>query len=58
MVKSVSNSVVKLRLSRDAIEKLFGSKRVSVSKGIDEVLDRYSERVEKDVLEEFLKERR
>ncbi len=52
------NSVIKLRLSRNAIEKLFGSKRVSVSKGIDEVLDKYSERVGEDVLEEFLKERR
>jgi len=54
----MSSGVVKLRVSRNAVKKLFGSKRVSVSKGIDEVLDKYSERVEEDVLEEFLKERR
>ena len=29
-----------------------------MSKGLEEVLDRYSERVEEDVLEEFLRERR
>ena len=52
------SGVVRLRLSKDAVKKLFGSRRNSVSKGIDEVLDRYSERVEEDVLREFLKERR
>ncbi len=54
----MSNGVVRLRLSRDAVKKLFGSKRISVSKGIDEVLGKYSEKVEEDVLEELLKERR
>ncbi len=52
------SGVVRLRLSKDAVKKLFGSKRISVSKGISEVLDKYSEKVEEDVLEEFLKERR
>ena len=52
------SGVVRLRLSRDAVEKLFGSRRISVSKGISEVLDKYSEKVEEDVLEKFLKERR
>ncbi len=54
----MSNDVVRLRLSKDAVKKLFGSKRISVSKGIDEALDKYSERVEEDILEELLKERR
>jgi len=52
------SSVVRLRLSRDAVKKLFGFKGIGVSKGIDEVLDKYSEKVEEDVLEVFLKERR
>ncbi len=55
----MSSGVVRLRVSRDAVKKLFvGSKRISVSRGIDEVLDKYSEKVREDVLEEFLKERR
>ena len=52
------SGVVRLRLSRDAMKELFNSKKVSVSKGIDEVLDKYSEKVEKDVLVEFIRERR
>jgi len=58
MVKGMSGGVVKFRISKNAVEKLFGSKRTCVSKGIDKVLEEYSEKVEKDVLEEFLKERR
>ncbi len=54
----MSGGVVRLRVSRGALKKLFGSKGISVSKGIDEVLDKYAERVEEDVLAEFLKERR
>ena len=54
----MSGKAVKLRIPRSAIRKLFGSRRVSLSRGIDRVLDKYSERVDKDVLEEFLKERR
>lgn len=50
--------VVRLRLSKNAVRRLFGSGRASVSKGLEEVLDRYSERIEEDVLEEFLGERR
>ncbi|MEB2837347.1 MAG: hypothetical protein GSR80_001389 [Desulfurococcales archaeon] len=52
------SGVVRFRLSRNAVKKLFGSGKASVSKGLEEVLDRYSERVEVDVLEEFLRERR
>ena len=52
------SGVVRLRLSRDAMKELFNSKKVNVSKGIDEVLDKYSEKVEKDVLVEFIRERR
>jgi len=54
----VPDDVVRLCMSRNALEKLFGSKKVSVSKGIDEILEKYSEKVGEDVLEEFLKERR
>ncbi len=54
----MSGGVVRLRVSRGALKKLFGSRGVSVSKGIDKVLDKYAERVEEDVLAEFLKERR
>jgi len=54
----MTSGVVRLRLSKDAVKKLFGSKKISVSMGISEVLDKYSEKVEEDVLEEFLEERR
>ncbi len=50
--------VVKLRLSKNAVKKLFSPGKASVSMGLEEVLDRYSEKVDVDVLEEFLKERR
>jgi hypothetical protein len=49
---------VRLRISKNAVEKLFGSKKASISKGIDKILEKYSEKVREDVLEEFLKERR
>ncbi len=49
---------LRLRLSRDAVRKLFRSKRASVSEGLVEVLERYSEKVDDDVLKEFLEERR
>ncbi len=51
-------SVVRLRLSRSAVKRLFGSGKASISKGLEDVLERYSEKVEEDVLEEFLRERR
>ena len=54
----MSSGAVRLHLSKDAMKKLFNSKKVSVSKGIDEVLDKYSEKVEEDVLIGFIKERR
>ncbi len=50
--------VVRLRLSKNAVRKLFGSGKAGISKGLEDVLERYSERVEEDVLEEFLRERR
>lgn len=50
--------VVRLRLSKNAVRILFGSGRGSVSRGLEDVLDHYSERVEEDVLKEFLRERR
>ncbi len=58
VVEIMPGGVVRFRISRNAVEKLFGSKKASISRGIDEVLEKYSEIVKKDVLEEFLKERR
>jgi len=52
------SGVVRLRLSRNAVKKLFSSEKASISKGLEDVLERYSEKAEEDVLEEFLKERR
>lgn len=52
------SSAVRLRLSKNTVEKLFGSGKAGISKGIERVLERYSEKVEDDVLKEFLKERR
>jgi len=52
------SGVVRLRLSRNAVKKLFSSGKASISKGLKDVLERYSEKAEEDVLEEFLKERR
>ncbi len=52
------DGAVRFRISKSAIEKLFGSKKTNVSKGIEEVLEKYSEKVREDVLAEFLKERR
>ena len=43
---------------QEAVKKLFSSRRASVSKGLEEVLDQYSERVDEDVLEELLRGRR
>lgn len=54
----MSSGAVKLRISRNAAEKLFSPNRTSVSKDIDKVLEKYSEKVEEDVLDKFLKERR
>ena len=51
-------NVVRLRLSKSAVKKLFGSGKAGISRGLEDVLERYSEKVEEDVLEEFLKERR
>ncbi|MCD6300838.1 MAG: hypothetical protein J7L82_02065 [Staphylothermus sp.] len=54
----MTSGVLRIRLSRDAMKKLFNSKKISVSRGIDEVIDKYSEKVEDDVLMEFIEERR
>jgi len=45
---------VKLRIPMDVVKELFGSRGFSVSKGIDEVLAGYSERVEEDALGKIL----
>ena len=52
------SGVVRLRISKGAVRELFGSKGFSVSRDIDKILDKYSEKVKEDVLAEFLKERR
>ena len=49
---------VNLRLSRKAVKKLFDSGRASISKGLEDVLSQYYERIKEDMLEEFLRERR
>lgn len=48
---------VRLCISKSAFMKLFSSREVSLSKGIDKILDKYSERVEEDVLKSFLERR-
>ena len=54
----MASGAVRLRLPVKVVRELLGSRGAGVSRGIDEVLERYSERVEEDVLEEFLGERR
>ena len=51
-------STVKLRVSRRVLKKLLGAPSPRPSIGLDEVLEKYSEKVEEDVLEKFLSERR
>lgn len=48
---------MRLCISKGAFMKLFSSREVSLSKGIDKILDKYSERVEEDVLKSFLERR-
>ena len=52
------SSTVRLRISKRVLKKLLGTPSPRPSIGLDEVLEKYSEKVEKDVLEEFLGERR
>ena len=54
----MSEGTVRLRISKNAMEKLFGFKKTSVPKGIDKVLEKYSEKVKENALEGLLKERR
>ena len=54
----VVSSTVRLRISRRVLKKLLGAPSPRPTMGLDEVLEKYSEKVEKDVLEEFLSERR
>jgi len=54
----VVSSTVKLRISRRVLKRLLCAVGTRPSTGLDEVLEKYSENVEKDVLEEFLSERR
>jgi hypothetical protein len=41
----MSKGIVRIRISKNAIEKLFGSGKIGVSKGIDKVLEKYSEKL-------------
>lgn len=50
--------LIRLRIKRSIIKEPFESNKVSMSKGIGKILDKYSERVQDDVLKEFLKNRR
>ena len=52
------SSTVRLRISRRVLKKLLGAPSPRPSMGLDEVLERYCEKVEEDVLKEFLGERR
>ncbi len=52
------SSTVRLRISRRVLKKLLGAPNLRPSMGLDEVLEKYSEKAEEDVLEEFLSERR
>lgn len=60
MVKEKEGQItrnIRLRVSEEAFRKIFGA-RIGISGGIDKLLDKYSEKVDEDVLAEFLKERR
>ena len=52
------SSTVRLRISRKVLKKLLSAPSPRSSIGLDEVLEKYSEKVEEDVLEKFLSERR
>ncbi len=52
------SSTVRLRISRRILKKLLSASSPRPSMGIDEVLEKYSEKVGEDVLDEFLRERR
>ena len=52
------SSSVRLRISKRILKKLLGAPSPRPSMGLDEVLEKYSEKVERDILEEFLSERR
>ena len=52
------SSGVRLRISRRILKKLLGAPSPRSSMDLDEVLEKYSEKVEEDVLEKFLSERR
>ena len=54
----MASGAVRLRLPVNVVRELLGSREAGVSRGIDDVLERYSERVEEDVLEKLLEERR
>ena len=54
----MASGAVKLRIPRRVLKKLLGAPSPTPSMGLDEVLGKYSEKVEEDVLEEFLNERR
>ncbi|MEB3765370.1 MAG: hypothetical protein GSR77_04320 [Desulfurococcales archaeon] len=51
-------TTIKLRLSKNAIRKLFGAEKTSISKDLKDVLNKYSEKVNDDALKDFIRERR
>ncbi|MCD6114584.1 MAG: hypothetical protein J7J78_04730 [Thermoprotei archaeon] len=52
------SSTVRLRISKRVLKKLLSTLSPRPYMGLDEVLEKYSEKVEEDVLEKFLSERR
>jgi len=54
----VVSNTVRLRISRMVLKKLIGAPGPRPSMGLDEILEKYSEKVKEDVLEKFLIERR
>ncbi len=53
----VSNEI-RIVLDRETLKKLLSSERSSISKGISSIIDEFSEKVEEDVLKNFINERR
>jgi len=52
------NITIRLRISKRILKKLLDTPSPRPSMGFDEILKKYSEKLEKDMLEEFLSERR
>ena len=54
----MASGAVKLRIPRRVLKKLLGTSSPRPTMGLDEVLEKYSGKVEEDVLKEFLREGR